>query len=446
LQELNGGAVVGHPYVDLRTASLRQFGGTTNHWTAWVEPFDPIDFEARPWVPDSGWPVDRTALQPFYDRAAQFLRLGEHPFDVAAWERTTRAGAWQVDGLNTQLVRIVAPQHRRLGPLLHDSVHHAGNITVYLHATVLELVPDPDVRRVTHLRVRTGAGTEITVRARRFVLATGGIENARRLLLSSSVQRAGLGNGHDLVGRYFANHPALTLDLHLQRPDVGTPLYAPPPALAARGHATLTLAPAWQREHKLLNLQCHPWLLGTRPGAVPRDTQGMTPAAHLAWVTADLARLAAGAVPQTAFLRTLTATVIAETSPEPTSRVRLGDERDAFGQPRVVLDWRTRKSDPETIRLGVRVLAGALGAAGIARVSLPADALQFNGSFHHLGTTRMHTDPRRGVVDAHCRVHGLDNLFVAGSSVFPTYGTVNPTFTIIALAFRLAAHLKGLRA
>ena len=60
-----------------------------------------------------------------------------------------------------------------------------------------------------------------------------------------------------------------------------------------------------------------------------------------------------------------------------------------------------------------------------------------------MGTTRMSADPAQGVVDADCRVHGMANLYVAGSSVFPTCGSANPTLTIVALALRLAAHLKG---
>ncbi len=444
LQELNGGAIVGNPYVDLRAASLRQFGGTTNHWTAWIEPLDAIDFEARAWVPDSGWPFARAALQPFYDRAARFLRLGEHPFDLAAWGRATGAQPWKVDGVRTELVRIVAPQHRALGRVLHDTIQDARTVTAYLHATVLELVPDPAGRRVTHLRVRTGAGHEITARAHQFVLATGGIENARRLLLSSTVQRAGLGNGHDLVGRFFANHPTLSATIHLARPDIATTLYSPLPAQAATGHATLTLSPERQREARLLNLQCHLLRLGLPPPKLPVSPEEVQRPTHLAWVTADLQRLAAGSAPTAALLPTVTLNAIAETSPYADSRVRLGDDRDAYGQPRVVLDWRTRDTDAETILRGMRLLAANLGAAEIARVSVPSGRLRFGGSFHHLGTTRMHDDPRRGVVDARCRVHGVANLFVAGSSVFPTYGTVNPTFTIIALAFRLADHLKGL--
>ena len=141
--------------------------------------------------------------------------------------------------------------------------------------------------------------------------------------------------------------------------------------------------------------------------------------------------------------------LINESAPNPDSRVRLSDEADALGQRRAELDWRLDPADLRSAHETLRVLAGAVGAAGIGRVRvlLPQQGLEtldVRGSHHHMGTTRMHVDPAQGVVDANCRVHGLANLFVAGSSVFPTYGAVNPTLTIIALAFRLADHLRGL--
>ena len=139
---------------------------------------------------------------------------------------------------------------------------------------------------------------------------------------------------------------------------------------------------------------------------------------------------------------------IAEPTPNPESRVRLGELRDAFGQQRAVLDWRLRPEDSESVARTTRLLALEVGAAAVGRVRdlfprLGFPSLRTIGSHHHMGTTRMHRDPNRGVVDSDCRVHGLSNLFIAGSSVFPTFGTANPTLTIMALADRLADHLQG---
>ena len=138
--------------------------------------------------------------------------------------------------------------------------------------------------------------------------------------------------------------------------------------------------------------------------------------------------------------------VQAEQAPNPSSRVTLGTRRDPFGQPVARVDWRSEASDRASIRASQEIVDGAMRAAGLGHVELilgdenPPALIE--GNFHHLGTTRMHVDPARGVVDADCRVHGMRNLYVAGSSVFPTYGCSNPTLTVVALALRLADHLK----
>jgi choline dehydrogenase-like flavoprotein len=138
-----------------------------------------------------------------------------------------------------------------------------------------------------------------------------------------------------------------------------------------------------------------------------------------------------------------------EQGPNPDSRVTLAEDEDALGVPRARLDWRLGEADLHTIVRAHTHLAAELGRAGVGRVYLPdletdrSWAGAIVGGNHHMGTTRMHGDPRRGVVDPDCRVHGISNLYVAGSSVFPTSGYANPTLTLVALALRLADHLTG---
>jgi choline dehydrogenase-like flavoprotein len=126
--------------------------------------------------------------------------------------------------------------------------------------------------------------------------------------------------------------------------------------------------------------------------------------------------------------------------------VTLGTQRDPFGLPVARIDWRPAASDRASIRATQEAIDEALRGAGLGHVELMLGdehpALLLEGNYHHLGATRMHTDPAMGVVDADCRVHGIQNLYVAGSSVFPTYGCSNPTLTVVALALRLADHLK----
>jgi choline dehydrogenase-like flavoprotein len=136
-----------------------------------------------------------------------------------------------------------------------------------------------------------------------------------------------------------------------------------------------------------------------------------------------------------------------EQAPDPESRVTLGDEKDALGVPRIDLAWRVGDADVATIRRGLEILAAEVGRLGWGRVQIPEPeedwSDKIHGGWHHMGTTRMADDPKRGVVDSDCRVHGLENLYVAGSSVFPTAGWANPTLTLVALAVRTAHHLKA---
>jgi choline dehydrogenase-like flavoprotein len=141
--------------------------------------------------------------------------------------------------------------------------------------------------------------------------------------------------------------------------------------------------------------------------------------------------------------------VRSEQVPNRQSRVRLNGARDRIGLPMIDLDWRTTEQDRLSVRESVRLLAEACAVAGVGHIVLPASLDDvpwidgIGGGWHQMGTTRMSRDPASGVVDQHCRVHSVSNLYVAGSSVFPAYGFANPTFTIITLALRLADHLAS---
>ena len=298
------------------------------------------------------------------------------------------------------------------------------------------------------------------------VLATGGIENPRLLLLSRRVHRRGLGNDRDLVGRFFAERlsartgyvvPA-TREL-IDR----TGLYAIHSAAPGVGvQGALRVRDEAQRERQLLNCA---FFLMTRDLSL--TTEAVRSVATLAkarrrrplppGMVGHVRNIAIGIGDLDLFTRDrlrrsddaskiLALRAQAEQAPNPDSRVTLGTRRDRFGQPVARVDWRPAVSDRASIRASQEAVDEALRAAGLGHVELmlgdehPPALLE--GNFHHLGATRMHTDPSMGVVDADCRVHGVRNLYVAGSSVFPTYGCSNPTLTVVALALRLADHLK----
>jgi choline dehydrogenase-like flavoprotein len=365
----------------------------------------------------------------------------------------------------------------RFGQVYRDDVARSRNVSAYLNANVTEIeTPDSGVR-ATGVRVRTLEGGAFRVIARTFVLATGGIETPRLLLASNRYQPAGIGNQHDLVGRYFMDHPRLRggmimfndsransriYDLHVTFPGKVT-------ARGVKIAAYFGLSPEVQRAERVSNTRCYALSLfmGDNPasymavkhlrqalhGGGPLLGRSRTDLTNLVKQLPNVAVLAAGLKLRLPFLaRGFALETIVEPTPLADSRVTLGTERDALGVPRVRVEWRLGELEKRTIRRTQEILGEEMmrTGAGEVLVDAPAEGQAWpgtlNGCWHHMGTTRMHADPRRGVVDAQCRVHGMENLFIAGSSVFPTCGSDMPTITIVALALRLAEHIKGLYA
>lgn len=311
---------------------------------------------------------------------------------------------------------------------MRERMRVATATTTILHANVTELVPSPDATHMEKVEARTFEGKRLTVRARRFVLASGGIENARLLLASTRVERRGVGNANDVVGRYFLEHPHLDYGgtlIGIDEEDLGS----------------------WWRAYATRNF--------TGP-VVTRHAFCVTPRGQereaIAGVVAVPRWLKVEAPPERGPVR-IELLLMSEQLPNAESRVTLAEDQppDALGMPRTRLDWRVGASDLKTLTTGVRLIAGELGARGLGLVregsQLAADRFPhyedvYPGG-HHMGTTRMSDDPSMGVVDHNCKVHGYDNFYIAGSSVFPTSGFCNPTLTIVAMTLRLAAHLAG---
>lgn len=460
-QDLYAGEISGNPSLALDASRLRYLGGTSNHWAGYCRPLDPVDFAARPWVPHSGWPIDRAALEPYYQRAHPVLQLVSDDYEPANWaaQMPTIFTAPVMQGRLRPVVFQQSPP-TNLGTTYRAALERATDVTVYLWANLTELVTDATTRVVEHLAMACLDGRRFTVAARHVVLATGGIENARLLLVSNRQATAGLGNGHDLVGRYFMDHPAY---------EAATVLLDAPSAIARApvGQMIETLCgidPAVEEAEGLLrfvtSIQPARPAAGEPAGYVAlRDLsrtlrRGIWPddlMGRLGTVLTDL-----GGTTSAFYRRFFTEAellalrVHVELAPNPDSRVTLIDQRDALGLNRVRLHWQLGELDRRSLRRNLEIVGEAVGAAGLGRLRL-ADwlledgfAIPGNGSHHHIGTTRMSDDPKTGVVDRDCRVHGMHNLFIAGSSVFPTEGFANPTLTIVALGLRLADHLESL--
>ncbi len=431
-QALSRGRVFGRAYYSLEEARVRRFGGSTNSWQGICRPLESSDFEARDWVPHSGWPFGAEVLRPYYERAQELCRLEAFGYDGERWASAERPLLPFEAGVVESRVFQIAPI--RFGEIYRKDVTKAPNVDTFLFANVVELEASENGRIVERVEVACLAGNRFSVRARLFILATGGIENARLLLASNRVQRAGLGNAHDLVGRFFMEHPHVISAAFLaSSARIPLDFYRARPVSRAEVAGLLTLSEETRRRERMLSFGCFP----------PQD-------AELPEFEVSLARMIremdgrAGAAAERAVLWM----GVGEQAPNPESRLRLTDERDALGMPRVQLEWRLGALDKRSLRRAHEILAREFGRAGLGRLQLllGEDDYQWppelSAGRHHMGTTRMHPDPRRGVVDARGRVHGLANLYLAGSSVFPTSGSAGPTLTLLALALRLADDLK----
>jgi choline dehydrogenase-like flavoprotein len=476
-QSLYSGRSVGLPHCALDVCQLRYLGGNTNAWGGWCRPLDAIDFEARPWVAASGWPFPIAELTPYYRRAHEICQSrDDYVLNHAIAElRHPRAEplAFDPSKLETLVYRFSPPT--RFGQEYRSRLKSQRSLRCLLHANVLSIKADAPARTVVRLLAGTLGGVRFEVAAKSYVLAAGGIENARLLLLSNDVAAEGLGNRNDLVGRFYMDHPHTKRRLMVPSRRMNSGLYGE----LFRGRrimARIALSDEMQRREGLLGYSAnlHPIYFGhDSPGwAALRDAAlslsrsrrsdpfHRVPPYARKGVTAqqwiDMARYPARtaaaallrALKPNRFISAFTLESKPEQAPNPASRLTLDDELDAFGLRRIKVDWRMLPIDRRTALRGEEIVDAELQRLGIGALApLPREEVEdwpenLESGWHQLGTTRMHSDERNGVVDADARVHGMSNLYVAGGSVFPTGGTAPPTLTIVALALRLAAHLS----
>jgi choline dehydrogenase-like flavoprotein len=466
-QALLEGAVEGEPYPPLRSTRMAVLGGSTQVWAGWCRPLDPIDFQERPALGSPGWPIGRDELIPYYRRAHELCGLSPFEYDPEFWR--AKLGRQPLTGDANELVHSwFHVRARNFAELHRRRLEREPALDVLLHAsaTRLELGENGSVGAVA---VRLQGDRRMRVRARQFVLAAGGIENPRLLLLSASTPERAPGNAHDLVGRYFTDHPFVNPGALVLREPRPLDFYFPCPVEGVDGagvRTTLTLPPGLVQRDNLPSAalffhpryEAHPAFTSPQVRAMLELREKLrsraVPGAAWPLVLRALRRPDRLAM---ALLRRLLVhegparrwrvRMMFETSSRYENRVRLGSERDALGRPRAHLEWRLSDADVSGMRRSVARFDGAFRRAGIGHIeSMIADSNEawlaaVEGGKHHMGTTRMHPDPARGVVDTDCRVHGTSNLYAAGSSVFPSGGYANPTLTIVALAVRLGEHI-----
>ncbi|WP_035993075.1 GMC oxidoreductase [Leptolyngbya sp. KIOST-1] len=501
IQDLSHGSSIGDPFLPLKDIRNRQFGGNSNIWSIklgreddrqWkigvrYVPLDKIDFEQRDWVPYSGWPIGREALIPYYEKAQGVAHSGPFSYSPEPWSDALSKPFDFADQLFTSKVFQFGTRtvfHRNY---LED-LSSAPNVDIYLYATAVELDVPQENSRVQRVRVSNLTGKSCWVEAKAFVLATGGIENARLMLASNRHQPCGVGNENGLVGRFFMDHPLLNVGRLLPGEKSTFSQAAFYDLRQVKGSLVMghiTHSREAMAEQRLLN---NAVVLFPRP--TQRQTQAVLALKDLAengylkhptpehWpaIAQRLIKVAGGldyvarAIydarkydqsllhgfgrggwskdPQICDRFTAyEVLLVTEQAPDPNSRVQLSRDRDPLGMPRVELDWRWGKFSRDNAQRTQDLFAAVAEKSGLGRfVSNFEDGnlslSEPSGMAHHMGTTRMSASPSQGVVNENCQVHSVPNLYVASSSVFPTGGYANPTLTILALTLRLADHLK----
>ncbi|MCU0919742.1 MAG: GMC oxidoreductase, partial [Burkholderiaceae bacterium] len=470
---------------------MRQFGGATTTWGGRCVPLDPHDFESRPAMPGSGWPIRHQDLTRFYPAANALCEAGDFEYTAA---RAFAPGTPPMFGIAPGprvtvegLERFSCPTD--FGRRYKERLRRAAGVQVLIGANCTHIGLNPDGGAVRVLQVATLSGRRFTVAARTVVLAVGGLETARLLLASNDVHRLGVGNLHDVVGRYYMCHLAGS---------VGSLVLPGPPAAVRHGYERspegvycrrrIALTPAAQSALGVGNMVArmhfpavadpshHSSVLSgifltrrllsyeySRRVANPGEGGRWAHLRHIGNIVRyphDAAGfLAHWFLQRTVATRKFPSVILknrnnrfslelnAEQRALADSRVTLIDARDALGVPRLRVDWRYADSDIESARRTLQAIADEFAATGAGTLTFDAASLRADltryGAYggHHIGTTRMGNDPTTSVVDANARVHGIGNLYVAGSAVFPSSSQANPTLAAIALALRLAEHL-----
>lgn len=474
-------------------------------------PLDPIDFEKRDWLPHSGWPITKQDLDPFYERAHRVGQTAAYDYDPAHWTDETakpmpfEGGKLQSRMFHFGLRDVFIVEYRQ-------ALEQSDNITIYTNASVVALDTDDSGHTVTHARVKHFDGRVQQVHGKRFILAVGGLETPRLLMLSNRVHKNGLGNQHDVVGRFLMDHPVVrsgyfvppeksifrkmafydtrwvgdkmvvakpVISEALMRseklmnttavlfPRVGEkgsdpvrwvfpkgPRFRSPAVTSAR-----TLAMALKRGRLPKGLFGH---VGSMLGGLDdmlfywwRKNQAVVhhhcPCAH--WKNRGVLHqygLDHGGWSRLDDLETKYGCFemlhMTEQAPDPDNRIVLGDQVDRLGCRLMQIHWKWNDIDIRSARRAQEIYAEELSKIGLGRFELQRDrdvpTILLPSVHHHMGTARMHSDPKQGVVDAQCRIHGVSNTYIASSAVFTTGGYANSTLTIMAFAIRIADQVK----
>ncbi len=447
---------------------LRFLGGASNHWENNTSPFDPIDFEYRSWVANSGWPISFHDLASYYGKAGEYCGVGQDGYESFYWKKELghKDLFENSSSLETGIAKAAIPATRFFEK--YKALMQGSAVKVIINSNLVDVTFDPLSEQVTKAKFKTLEGNAFYVKAETFVLCMGGIENARMLRFLNRTYGDRLGNKTDLVGRYFMDHPTIRGALFYAHSPASFDFYRSNIRDGRNVLGFMKISDSALRKYQTNNIRMpfieasnyaisdgisshHIMADALSEGNIPDDL-----AKHLVNYVADF-DMVLEAISRRAFGKKIfdhadqfgafQLAMMIEQTPDPNNRIKLSDDLDELGIPKIEIEWKLSESDRDMVWRSLEIAGAGVAELGLGRLRslrerqdrLFGDQMGFG--HHHMGTTRMAENDRTGVVDINQKVFGTKNLYIAGSSVFSTGGHVPPTLTIVATTLRLVDHL-----
>lgn len=468
-QQIYRSKVVGIEHDGIHNGRFRVFGGSSTRWGGQLMTYRKEDFEKKPYIPDSGWPLKYQDIEPYYPRAESVMKVNSYSYEDEFWNQmSVQPLPLDKKRFTYRFSKWADFKNRNLAKSIGISCRQSNNISVLLHANAIEVCLQEKKDHVSHIKIKSFSGKEATVKAKIFIICMGTIETARLLLASKSTSQNGVGNDHDLVGRYFQDHISYrAARLNPKSSKLFSETFNPFYRTATMHSCKVDLSAKMQDTLKCSHVMGHidnqyseesGFYELRRILRALQSKKNPLPSPMGAWrilrYTDDIFRLIVGArllgrrvssKDSTFYLQ-----LEAEQVPSKDSRVTLDDKCDALGMPCTILDWKLSGIEKRSMRKYVELFKEEwdrldMGESSWDEKLFKNDDTWLSGctdTFHQTGTTRMSENPEQGVVDSTLKVHGIKNLYIASCSVFPTGGTANPTLTMMALCMRMADQIK----
>jgi choline dehydrogenase-like flavoprotein len=447
---------------------FRTFGGASTRWGGQLLSYPSEVFQKRDLFGNIEWPISETDIRTYYPEIFKLMGVNDLPFTDDFLERFKMRGALQSPDVRVRFSKFAPFLKRNLAKTIGRQCLASDRITVFFHANAISVDLDKEGARIKSVTARNYKGSSYRFKALEYIICTGTIEASRLLLSSTFVHPCGVGNVTDQVGRYFHDHLTVkALRLGEQSKAIFEKYFSPYYVKNTLHSPKLEATASLQKRLNLPEIMAHFFihesennefallrqtLVDLQKGRFAIKTAGQLPlllsgAAQMAFALKVRGRRAISAQAN------ISLNIETEQKPRPDSRIRISNKVNSVGIPETIVDWKISDEEGESLRRYALVVDKFLKSLGMTQLdwnpSPQDDAKTWvqagTDILHPMGGTRMGTSQDNSVVDKELRVHGVNNLYIAGCSVYPSGGSSNPTFTMMALACRLSDFLKRKR-